>query len=354
MVTNYPEISKAHSMDLKHVSVIGAGSWGTALANLLALKGCTVDLWVFESDIKTQIEQEHENRVFLPGVTLSERICPTNDLPQAIGANTLALIVVPSHVMRRIATQIRAAISPEQILVSATKGIEKETGMLMSDVLGDCLPTLPADHIVALSGPSFAKEVAQQVPTLITVAGQNPEITTLVQHTFATPAFRVYTHNDLVGTQLGGSMKNYIAIAAGMVDGAEIGLNIRAALITRGLAEMTRMGVAMGANPHTFSGLSGLGDLVLTCTGYLSRNYTVGKQIGQGRKLTDILAEMRMVAEGVQTAESVYALSRKIGVEAPICDSVYHILFEDADPREELKRLMTRELKEEFAGVMRE
>jgi glycerol-3-phosphate dehydrogenase (NAD(P)+) len=255
--------------------------------------------------------------------------------------------------MRQVAMQMQADISADTIIVSATKGIEKETGMLMSEVLCDCLPELPPDQVVTLSGPSFAKEVAQQVPTLITAAGTNPEMATLVQHTFATPAFRVYTHNDMIGTQLGGAMKNYIAIAAGMIDGAEIGLNIRAALITRGLAEMSKIGIKMGANPHTFSGLSGLGDLVLTCTGHLSRNYTVGKQIGQGRKLKDILSEMRMVAEGVHTTESVYALSRKIGVEAPICDSVYHILFEDADPQEELERLMTRELKEEFAGVMK-
>jgi glycerol-3-phosphate dehydrogenase (NAD(P)+) len=239
-------------------------------------------------------------------------------------------------------------LSSEAIIVSATKGIENETGMLMSEVLLDCVPHLSEERLAVLSGPSFAREVARQVPTLITVAAKKPHVASLVQEVFATPYFRVYTHDDIIGVQLGGSTKNYIAIAAGMIDGMKIGLNIRAALITRGLAEMRRLGVKMGANPHTFSGLSGLGDLVLTCTGHLSRNYTVGKQIGQGMRLEDILAKMRMVAEGVRTAQSVYQLSRKLDVEMPICDSVYRILFEHADPRKTLHSLMTRKLKHEL------
>ena len=334
--------------NIRHIGVIGAGSWGTALANLLALKGYSIDLWVFEPEVKEQIEQERENTVFLPGVKLSEKIRPTNDIKHAVSDKNLLLAVVPSHVMRITAKKIAEYLLPETIIVSAAKGIENTTFMLMSEVLLDCLLTLSEHRIAVLSGPSFAREVARQAPTLITVAAKDPNLASLVQELFATSYFRVYTHDDIIGVQLGGSMKNYIAIAAGMIDGAGIGLNIRAALITRGLAEMRRLGVKMGANPHTFSGLSGLGDLVLTCTGHLSRNYTVGKQIGQGKHLEDILANMTMVAEGVRTTQSVYHLSRKMGVEMPICDSVYHILFEHADPGETLHFLMTRELKHEL------
>jgi glycerol-3-phosphate dehydrogenase (NAD(P)+) len=333
------------------IGVIGAGSWGTALANLLARKGYPIDLWVFEPEVREQIEQDRENKVFLPGVRLSEKIFPTNEMKRAVSAKQLVVVVVPSHVMRITAQNLAEYVSPETIIVSATKGIENETLMLMSEVLLDGLPNISEDHIAILSGPSFAKEVARQAPTLITVAAKEPSVASYIQPIFATPYFRVYTNDDMIGVQAGGSMKNYIAIAAGMVDGAEIGLNIRAALITRGLAEMRRLGVKMGANPHTFSGLSGLGDLVLTCTGNLSRNYTVGKQIGQGKKLDDILSQMRMVAEGVRTAKSVYHLSRKIGVEMPICDSVYHILFEGADPKETLHLLMTRQLKGELEAI---
>ena len=331
-----------------NIAVIGAGSWGTALADLLARKGHDVDLWVFEPEVKAQIEQERENKVFLPGVTLSERLRPTNDLAAAVAGKSLVVVVVPSHVMRVTAEKMAAAIAPDAIVVSAAKGIENDTFCLMSDVLEQALPPSMRERIAALSGPSFAAEVAQRVPTLVTVAARDANVAAIAQQAFATSSFRVYTHDDMIGVQLGGSMKNYIAIAAGMIDGANLGLNIRAALITRGLAEMQRLGVKMGANPHTFSGLSGLGDLVLTCTGNLSRNHTVGMKIGQGMKLRDVLDGMRMVAEGVKTAHSVYHLSQKIGVEMPICEGVYHVLFEDADFADELNILMTRRLKDEL------
>lgn len=333
---------------MKQIAVVGAGSWGTALANLLACKGYEVDLWAYEPEVKAAIEQQRENVIFLPGIPLSERIHPTNDLAAAVAGKSLVVMVVPSHVMRVTAANMAAALAPDTIVVSATKGIENDTFCLMSEILGQTLPAGSQQPIVALSGPSFAAEVARLMPTLITVASRSADAAAVAQQVFATPHFRVYTNDDLIGTQLGGSMKNYIAIASGIVDGAKIGLNIRAALITRGLAEMRRLGVKMGANPHTFSGLSGLGDLVLTCTGDLSRNHTVGVKIGQGIKVREILENMRSVAEGVKTAHSVYHLSRKIGVEMPICDSVYQMLFEDADPRDALNQLMTRRLKDEL------
>ncbi len=332
----------------QQIAVVGAGSWGTALANLLACKGYEVDLWAYEPDVKAAIEQQRENTVFLPGIPLSERIRPTNDLAAAVAGKSFVVMVVPSHVMRVTAGKMAAALAPDAIVVSATKGIENETFCLMSDVLEQTLPAGSQQRIAALSGPSFAAEVARLMPTLITVASRSAEAAAIAQQVFAAPHFRVYTNDDLIGVQSGGSMKNYIAIAAGMIDGAQIGLNIRAALITRGLAEMRRLGVKMGANPHTFSGLSGLGDLVLTCTGDLSRNHTVGVKIGQGMKIREILDGMKTVAEGIKTAHSVYHLSRKIGVDMPICDSVYQMLFEDADPREALNQLMTRRLKDEL------
>jgi glycerol-3-phosphate dehydrogenase (NAD(P)+) len=331
-----------------NIGVIGAGSWGTALANLLANKEYQVGLWVFEPEVKAQIEQERENKVFLPGVKLSETIQPTNDMHVAVSGKNLLVMVVPSHVMRLTAQNMAQDLAPETIVVSATKGIENDTFGLMSDVLRTSLPRLSENCFAVLSGPSFASEVARQAPTLITVAAKEPHVAVVIQEVFATPYFRVYTHDDMIGVQLGGAMKNYIALAAGMIDGAGIGVNIRAALITRGLTEMRRIGVKMGANPHTFSGLSGLGDLVLTCTGDLSRNHTVGVKIGQGMKLPDILADMRMVAEGVKTAQAVYHLSRKMDVEMPICESVYQILFENVEPRKALQFLMTRKLKDEL------
>jgi len=244
-----------------------------------------------------------------------------------------------------------AHVSPDTVLVSASKGIENETHLTMSGILAQTVPQISEEKRAVLSGPSFAKEVARQVPTVVSAASKNRETARFVQEIFATPVFRVYTGDDVLGLELGGSVKNVIAIAAGIIDGLGLGLNTRAALITRGLAEMRRLGVKMGANPRTFTGSAGIGDLVLTCTGDLSRNHTVGKKIGQGMTLKDILAEMRMVAEGVKTAKSVYNLSRKLGVEMPISHEIYHILYEDISPAEALHRLMTRDLKDELDEV---
>jgi glycerol-3-phosphate dehydrogenase (NAD(P)+) len=265
-----------------------------------------------------------------------------------VSQKDLVLIVTPSHVMRDVSGKMRGHIDPHTIVVSASKGIEIGTHLTMSGILAQTLPELSSDRIAVLSGPSFAKEVARQVPTVITVAAHNKPVAAKVQQVFATPYFRVYTSKDMIGVELGGSVKNVIAIAAGIIDGMGLGLNTRAALITRGLIEMRRLGVKLGASPRTFTGTAGIGDLVLTCTGDLSRNHTVGKKIGQGMKLSQILEEMHMVAEGVKTARSVYNLSGKLGVEMPICHQIYHILYEDVPPKQALQKLMTRDLKDEL------
>jgi len=332
------------------IAVVGAGSWGTALANLLASKGYRVDFWVFEPEVREQILKDRENKVFLPGFVLSENLFPSNDLAKVVSGKDMVLIVVPSHVMRRVSSDMAMFLSTQSIVVCASKGIENETHLTMSGVLAQTLPDISESRIAVLSGPSFAKEVAAKVPTAVTVASKSRTTAGFVQQIFAAPHFRVYTNDDVIGVELGGSVKNVIAIAAGVIDGLRLGLNTRAALITRGLAEIRRLGLKMGADPQTFAGLAGIGDLVLTCTGDLSRNHTVGKKIGEGKTLKDILSETRTVAEGVKTAKSVYDLSCKLGVEMPISHEVYHILYENASPQEALYRLMTRDLKHETEG----
>lgn len=333
------------------IGVVGAGSWGTALANLLGSKGYQTDFWVFEEEIKNQILDSRENTVFLPGVELSDNLSPSNDLEKVVSGKDLVLIVVPSHVMRETTTKMEGAISPDTVVVSASKGIENKTHLTMTGVIMETIPDISEQKTAVLSGPSFAKEVARQVPTVVTVASKSPESACLVQHVFATPYFRVYTNEDVTGVELGGAVKNVIAIAAGIIDGLGLGLNTRAALITRGQTEIRRLGMEMGANPRTFTGLAGIGDLILTCTGDLSRNHTVGKKIGQGMSLDEILSEMRMVAEGIKTSKSVYNLSSKISIEMPICHAIYHILYDDLSPKEAVQKLMTRDLKQELDEI---
>ena len=335
-------------IDSTKIGVVGAGSWGTAIANHLGLKGFKVDLWVFEKEVKDQIEKYRENKIFLPGFTLSSNIFPSNDLFSVASDKDLLIIVVPSHLMRETVSRITGIVSKNTIILSASKGIENKTHLTMSGVLKEALPEISDDKIAVISGPSFAKEVANKVPTLVTVASKDKNVAEFVQHVFSTPYFRAYTTDDLIGVELGGSVKNVIAIAAGIIDGLSFGLNTRAALITRGLAEIRRLGLKLGANPNTFAGLAGIGDLILTCTGDLSRNHTVGKKIGEGKKLNEILSEMRMVAEGVKTAKSIYNLSEKIGVEMPICQEIYHILYNDVSPEEAARKLMSRDLKREL------
>ncbi len=337
-----------HTDDHLRLGVVGAGSWGTALANLLACKGYAIDLWVFEPEVCRQIEKQHENRVFLPGVTLSENLRPTNDLSRVVAAKDLVLVVVPSHVMRTVVGEMADRLDPATLLVTASKGIENQTHLTMNGVILDVLQGWPERQLAVVSGPSFAEEVARKAPTVVTAASTDMVTAEKVQSVFVTPYFRVYTNTDVVGVEIGGAIKNVIAIAAGVIDGLGLGLNTRAALITRGLTEIQRLGRRMGADPRTLAGIAGVGDLILTCTGDLSRNHTVGKKIGEGLSLEEILAEMRMVAEGVKTAKSVYNLSRKLGVEMPICQAMYAILYEDLPPEKAVYRLMTRDLKQEF------
>ena len=334
--------------DHYRLGVVGAGSWGTALANLLACKGYELDLWVFEPEICRQIEKQRENKVFLPGVTLSPNLRPTNAIETVVADKDLVLVVVPSHVMRDVAASMEPFLRPDTLLVTASKGIENQTHLTMSGVIRNTLQNWPENQLAALSGPSFAKEVARKAPTVVTAASNELAVAALVQSIFVTPYFRVYTNTDVIGVEIGGAIKNVIAIAAGVIDGLGLGLNTRAALITRGLTEIQRLGRRMGADPRTLAGIAGVGDLILTCTGDLSRNHTVGKKIGEGLQLDEILSEMRMVAEGVKTTKSVYNLSHKLGVEMPICQEMYAILYQGTSPETAVYRLMTRDLKPEL------
>lgn len=330
------------------IGVIGGGSWGTTLANLLACKGFDVTLWVFEGEVCRQIEDGRENTTYLPGIRLSENLKSTNTLEEAIEGKGLVLWVTPSHIARMMLKKALPLISADALMVSATKGIEEESLKLNSEIIAEIVPPDISGKVVYLSGPSFAREVAEKKPTAVTAASLSPEAASSVQDIFSTPYFRVYTATDIVGLEIGGSIKNVIALGAGISDGLGFGSNARAALITRGLAEMSRLGVKIGAQPLTFSGLSGLGDLVLTCTGDLSRNRTVGLRLGRGEKIEDILADMKMVAEGVKTARAAYRLAKKLDVDMPITTKIYRILYEGMAPGAAVAALMERELKEEL------
>lgn len=334
---------------LEKIAVIGAGSWGTTLADLLAKKGHEVTLWAYEPELVLEMRQNRENNLFLPGIKLHDRLAFTNDLEEAYRGCTMVLCVVPSQLVRRVMGNSLPFIPRDAVIVSASKGIEVDTLATVSEIYQEILPPEMYASFAALSGPSFAREVAQEMPTAVTAAAASEEVALRVQEAFTTGFFRVYRNNDVVGVELGGAIKNVIAIAAGISDGLGFGSNTRAALITRGLAEMTRLGIAMGAQPATFAGLAGMGDLVLTCTGDLSRNRSVGIQVGRGRLLSEILGEMRMVAEGVKTTESAYNLARKLGVEMPIIEQMYQMLYENKPAREAVLELMTRNLKAEGA-----
>lgn len=332
---------------VKRITVIGAGSWGTTLADLLAKKNYPVTLWSYEQDLAQRMTANRVNDLYLPGFTLSENLSFTSDLPAAVRGSDLLLLVPPSQVMRPVLQQAAPFIGAETLIVSASKGIENESLQPMADVVVDCLGTTCKQKLVFLSGPSFAREVAAEMPTAIVAASANSRAAAIAQEAFSTPYFRVYTNDDVIGVELGGALKNVVALAAGVSDGLGFGYNTRAALITRGLAEMTRIGVALGADAATFAGLAGMGDLVLTCTGDLSRNRTVGMELGRGRNLEDILGGMNMVAEGVKTTLSAFQLAKKLGVEVPITEQMYLILYQHKDPRQAVSDLMLRELKAE-------
>ena len=329
------------------IAVIGAGSWGTALANLLAKKGLEVILWAYERELVERLQTTWVNDLYLPDVMLDGRLLFTADLAAAVNGRQVVVLVSPSQVMRRVVEQMRPHLERDCLLVSAAKGIENDTLLLMSEVLEQVLGGAVASRCAYLSGPSFAREVAAELPTAVAIAADDGEVARTAQELFHTDYFRVYTNPDVVGTELGGALKNVIALAAGVSDGLGFGHNARAALITRGLVEMARLGAAKGAQAETFAGLAGMGDLVLTCTGDLSRNRTVGMELGRGRRLGEILGGMRMVAEGVKTTLSAYQLAQKLGVAMPITEQMYRILYADKPPRLVVSELMMRQQRAE-------
>jgi len=332
---------------VEKICVLGAGSWGTTLANILAEKGYDINLWIREEEVYQAIQKTRENSVFLPGVKLAQNITPTNSIKEAVKDRVVVVCVVPSHGVRDIFQKAAPFLPKDALVVSASKGLELETLLTVSQVLKQTLPKTFHKNLSVLSGPTFAKEVSQKLPTAICVASGKKAVAEKVQQIFNTNYFRVYTNDDMIGVEIGGALKNVIAIASGISDGLALGMNARAALITRGLAEISKLGVSMGADSATFAGLSGLGDLVLTCTGELSRNRSVGMMIGKGRKLPDILSEMKMVAEGVKTAQAAYELAKKHTIQMPIAEEIYRVLYEDKSPKDAVMDLMTRRVKEE-------
>jgi glycerol-3-phosphate dehydrogenase (NAD(P)+) len=327
------------------IGVLGAGAWGTALANLLAQNGHETKLWAFEEDVAAAINDRQENALYLPGVALHPQLHADTDATAVVRNAELLVSVSPSHVTRSVLARVRNAVPAGIPVVSATKGLELDTLALMSDVVEAMLPQA---RLVVLSGPSFAMEVAQGQPTAVVAASHDAEAAALAQQAFGAARFRVYTNGDVVGAELGGALKNVMAVAAGMLEGLGLGDNPRAALLTRGLAEITRLGIVMGADPQTFAGLAGMGDLVLTCCGDLSRNRQLGQAIAQGMSLDDWRAEHRTVAEGANASQAAVALGAKYGVELPIATQVCNVLFHGASPRESISALMERSPKAEL------
>lgn len=331
------------------VSIIGAGSWGTALSVVLQSNGHDVLIWAREPEIVNAINDNHRNPTYLPDLQLPEAIRATHDFKEASTGRDMIVFATPSHTMREVATRIKPYLGGNEIIVTVSKGIEKETFMTMTQVLTEVLQdVIIEDHIGTLSGPSHAEEVARQKPTVVVSAANSKSTARIIQDTFMTPMFRVYLNHDVIGVEVAGAVKNIMAIAAGIVDGASLGDNAKAALLTRGLLEIKRLGTRLGASQDTFSGLAGVGDLIVTCTSEHSRNRYVGYHIGKGEKLSDIRKRMSMIAEGVKTTRSVYNWSRHLGIEMPITEMVYKVLFEEKDSQEAMYELMTRESKEEI------
>ena len=341
---------------MSRIAVIGAGAWGTALSIVLGRTGShQVRLWAHEEDVQKGIAESRENSKFLVGYRIPDAVSPTNDLEVTLEGAEIVVSVMPSHHCRTLFLQLSRYIRPNMLLVSATKGLESDSLMRMTEVIGDVVSAERGfrPRLGALSGPSFAKEVARGDPTAITIASTDKELGQTIQREFSDPSFRVYTNDDVIGVELGGALKNIIAIAAGVCDGLGLGHNSVAALITRGLAEITRLVLAAGGRRETMAGLAGLGDLVLTCTGELSRNRSVGVELGRGRKLNDVIAGMHgMVAEGVRTTQAAVGLSRQLGAEMPITEQMHAILQDGKAPRDAIYELMTRTGKSESSTVI--
>lgn len=336
-------------MSKRNVTIVGAGSFGTALALVLDTAGNNVQMWAREENIARQINEKHINPSYLNDIPLPEGIKAYNDLEQCLKSQDMVVFATPSHTLREVAAKLKPCLDGHEILVTVAKGIENDTFKTMSQILIEVMEgTTYEDNIGVLYGPSHAEEVGKLKPTTVVAAAYSTRTARIIQETFLTPMFRVYINNDVIGVEIGGSVKNIMAIAAGVVDGAELGDNAKAALITRGLHEMKRMGLMMGAHSDTFSGLTGMGDLIVTCTSTHSRNRSVGFRIGKGEKLEDIIDSMNMVAEGVKTTKSVRDWAVKNNVEMPITRAIYSILFENVDPRDALYELMTRDPKDEI------
>jgi len=332
------------------VGILGAGGWGTALAILLNSKGYEVCLWEYRPEAAQRLASTRENLEFLPGVKIPPQIEISSDFHWVASGRDIVITAVPSHVLRSVGERLKDVDLRETIIVNVAKGIENQTLMRMSEVLLDTIPELDESRLAVLSGPSHAEEVSRNIPTVVVSASTDIETARKVQHIFMTPNFRVYVNTDVIGVELGGALKNIIAIAAGICDGVGFGDNTKAALLTRGLVEITRLGTAMGANPATFAGLSGMGDLIVTCMSQYSRNRYVGEQIGKGRTLEEVLKGMVMVAEGVRTTKSAYQLAQKYQVEMPITEQVYQVLFQNKNPRVAVSELMCRDAKAESWG----
>ena len=333
------------------VAVIGAGGWGTALAISLAGKGTQVNLWVRNSALYKSIVLKRGNETYLPGVKLPPAVRPTLELAEALQEREMVILAVPSHGVRDTARAMRGLLPPQSILVCAAKGLEENSYLRMSQVLEQELGPSFAPRLAVISGPNHAEEVSRGIPTATVAASTSGDTARLVQEALTSPSFRVYTNPDLIGVEMGGALKNIIALGAGIIEGLGLGDNTKAALVTRGLVEMTRLGTALGARARTFTGLSGLGALYVTCSSVHSRNRYVGLQIGQGKILGEILAGMKMVAEGVHTTRAAWALSRQTGVEMPITGEIYRVLFEGKSPRAAIEELMQRSTKPEMEEI---
>lgn len=330
------------------VTVLVAGSWGTALASVLADNGLQVTIWARSEEQVAEINQQHTNTKYLPDAVLSTQITATSDLAAAMDGTKAVVIVAPSKAMRQVCSDLKPYYHPDMLCIHATKGFETKTLKRMSTVISEELDCLESD-VVVLSGPSHAEEVVKRLPTTVVVASHNAKAAAAAQSLFMNEEyFRVYTNLDLVGVELAGALKNIIALGAGMVDGLGFGDNAKAALLTRGLAEMVRVGSEMGANPLTFSGLAGIGDLMVTASSQHSRNWRAGYMLGQGKSLDEVMASMNMVVEGVRTTEAARDISLKYNVQMPIAEQLYHVLFEHSDPRTAVETLMGRNPKNEM------
>ena len=332
---------------MKNLAIIGAGGWGTALAIVLAPRFPRVRLWVYEADLADRMRLSRQNDIYLPGCVLPPQVEPVQHLAAALDGAEIVLSVMPSHLVRGLYQQMLPFLQESMLFVSATKGLENDTLLRMSDVIAQVLRSRFAARIAVISGPTFAQEVARFEPTTLVVASEDMGLAGAVQQAFSGPTFRLYTSSDPIGVEIGGSIKNVVAIGAGVLHGMGLGHNVMAALITRGLAEMTRLATAMGGRSQTLAGLAGLGDLVLTCTGDLSRNRAVGVELAHGRKLDEIVGSMKMVAEGIKTTNAAVDLARQLSVEMPIAHQMFQMLHFGVSPRDAIQRLMERSLKGE-------